>query len=241
MRIRSMKTLFSLSFCCFLFVLSGLMTSCGKPTSKQEPAAIPAKPAVETPVEASGEPKGEKPVAKPEASAAAAPKKEPVAAPTKPEAEKPVEQPVASKPVVVPEKTQTEKPDAEPETSAAVAAKKEPIAEPKKPNVGKTVFKYPVTIKATVKNSEAYEYRTGFGGDEQGASIKVQAGHFEKSEIVRDASTSFEPVYKYKPKGDYVGKDAVELWLVDHEIGSGPDDPGKTTKTRVVINFTITE
>ena len=187
-----MKTLFSLSFCCFLFVLSGLMTSCEKPTSKQEPAAIPAKPAVETPVEASGEPKGEKPVAKPEASAAAAPKKEPVAA-------------------------------------------------PEKPNVGKTVFKYPVTIKATVKNSEAYEYRTGFGGDEQGASIKVQAGHFEKSEIVRDASTSFEPVYKYKPKGDYVGKDAVELWLVEHEIGGGPDDPGKTMKTRVVINFTITE
>ena len=34
------------------------------------------------------------------------------------------------------------------------------------------------------------------------------------------------------PKGDYVGKDSVELEMVDHEIGSGPDDPGKTTKTR---------
>ena len=180
-------------------------------------------------------------VAKPEASAAVATKKYPVAAPTKPETEKPAEQPIASKPVVVSDKTQTEEADAKPETSAAVTAEKEPVAASKKPNVGKTVFKYPVTIKATLKNSEAYEYRTGFGGDEQGASIKVQAGHFEKSEIVRDASTSFEPVYKYKPKGDYVGKDSVELWLVEHTIGSGPDDPGKTTKTQVVINLTITE
>ena len=215
-----MKPLFSLSFCCFLFVLSGLMTSCGKPTSKQEPAAISAKP---------------------EASAAVASEKEPVAAPTKPETEKSAEQPIASKPVVVSGKTQKEEADVKPETSAAVTAEKEPVAASKKPNVGKTVFKYPVTIKATVKNSEEYEYRTGFGGDEQGASIKVQAGHFEKSEIVRDASTSFEPVYKYKPKGDYVGKDSVELWLVEHKIGSGPDDLGKTTKTRVVINLTITE
>ena len=236
-----MKPLLSLSFCCFLFVLSGLMTSCRKPTSKQEPAAIPAKPEVETPVEAPGKPKGEKPVAKPEASAATASKKEPVAAPTKPEVENPAEQPVVSKSVAAPDKAQVEKPDAKPETSAAVAATKEPVAAPEKPNVGKTVFKYPVTIKASVKNSEEYEYRTGFGGDEQGASIKVQAGHFEKSEIVRDASTGFEPVYKYKPKADYVGKDSVELWLVEHEIGSGPDDPGKTTKTRVVINLTITE
>ena len=187
-----MKTLFSLSFCCFLFVLPGLMTSCGEPTSKQEPTTIPVKPAVEKVVKA-------------------------------------------------PEKPQAEKPVAKPEASAATASKKEPVAAPEKPNVGKTVFKYPVTIKATVKNSEEYEYRTGFGGDEQGASIKVQAGHFEKSEIVRDESTGFEPVYKYKPKGDYVGKDSVELELVDHEIGSGPDDPGKTTKTRVVINFTIAE
>jgi len=110
---------------------------------------------------------------------------------------------------------------------------------PAKPDAGKTVFKYPVIIKATVKNSEEYEYRTGFGGDEQGASIRVQADHFEKSEIIRNPSTGFEPVYKYKPKGDYVGKDSIELELVDHELGSGPDDPGKTTKTRVVINFTV--
>ena len=142
-----------------------------------------------------------------------APEEEAVATPAEPEQETAASKPAASEPV---------------------AEKKEPSAEPAKPETDK-----PKTIEATVKNSEEYEYRTGFGGDEQGASIKVQAGHFEKSEMVRNASTGFEPVYKYKPKGDYAGKDSVELELVDHEIGSGPDDPGKTTKTRVVINFTV--
>ena len=140
--------------------------------------------------------------------------------------------------VTTPAEPEPETPASKPAASEPVAEKKEPPAEPAKPEAEKPAEK-PKTIEATVKNSEEYEYRTGFGGDEQGASIKVQAGHFEKSEIIRNASTGFEPVYKYKPKGDYAGKDSVELELVDHEIGSGPDDPGKTTKTRVVINFTV--
>ena len=36
-------------FYCVLFVLSGLMTSCGKPSSNQEPVTIPVEPAVEKP------------------------------------------------------------------------------------------------------------------------------------------------------------------------------------------------
>ena len=136
--------------------------------------------------------------------------------------------------MIAPGEPEQEKPALKPATSKPVAEKKEPPAALAKPEAEK-----PKTIEATVKNSEEYEYRTGFGGDEQGASIKVQAGHFEKSEMVRNASTGFEPVYRYKPRGDYAGKDSVELELVDHEIGSGPDDPGKTTKTRVVINFTV--
>ena len=140
--------------------------------------------------------------------------------------------------VIAPGEPEQEKPALKPATSKPVAEKKEPPAEPVKPESEKPADK-PKTIEATVKNSEEYEYRTGFGGDEQGASIKVQAGHFEKSEIIRNPGTGFEPVYKYKPKGDYVGKDSVELEMVDHELGSGPDDPGKTTKTRVVIHFTV--
>ena len=134
-----------------------------------------------------------------------------------------------------------EKPAEKPVANETVGEKKEPAPSPVNSKSEKVVYGYPKTIKPTVKNSEEYQYRTGFGGDEQGASIKVQAGHFEKSEIVRDASTGFEPVYKYKPKGGYVGKDSVELELVEHEIGSGPDDSGKTTKTRVVINFMVVE
>lgn len=141
-------------------------------------------------------------------------------------------------PVTTPNELEKEKPAEKPPASEAVAEKKEPAAESATPPAKKPADK-PKTIEATVRNSEEYEYRTGFGGDEQGASIKVQAGHFEKSEIIRNPSTGFEPVYKYKAKGDYVGKDSVELEMVDHEIGSGPDDPGKTTKTRVVINFTV--
>ena len=140
--------------------------------------------------------------------------------------------------VTTPDEPEKEKPASEPPASEPVAEKKETPAETEKPEAEKPADK-PKTIEATVKNSEEYEYRTGFGGDEQGASIKVQAGHFEKSEIIRNPGTGFEPVYKYKPKGDYVGKDSVELEMVDHELGSGPDDPGKTTKTRVVINFTV--
>ena len=326
------------SFCCVLFVFAGLMASCGKQSSTQEPVAI------------SGEPAVEKPVAKPDAGAAIVAKKEPSAAEEesaarrvaelhKREAEKNAPKPkiirVEDLPVVevtvkqgeyfeygtdmggdeqgagvniqarhslnshirrdqttgfeavykyrskidyvgkdsvrleysdhqpgsgpgdpgITTKTyqvinitvvkelpgEEEKPSEKPATNKTAGEKKEPAPSPVNSKSGKVVYGYPKTIKPTVKNSAEYQYRTGFGGDEQGASIKVQAGHFEKSEIVRDASTGFEPVYKYKSKGGYVGKDSVELWLVDHEIGSGPDDPGKTTKTRVVINFTITE
>ncbi|MEE3230679.1 MAG: hypothetical protein VX272_06545, partial [Planctomycetota bacterium] len=156
-----MKTLFSLSFCCFLFVLSGLMTSCGKPTSKQEPAVIPAKPAVETPVEASGEPKGEKPVANPEASAVAAPKKEPVAAPTKPEAEKPVEKSEVSKSTAALDKAQLE------QAAKAIAETDRRAAEKKnapKPKVLEAAEYLPV-VEVTVKQHTYFEYNTGMSGD----------------------------------------------------------------------------
>ena len=66
-------------FYCVLFVLSGLMTSCGKPSSNQEPVTIPVEPAVEKPVEKpETNPAVEKPVEKPE---------------TNPAVEKPVEKP----------------------------------------------------------------------------------------------------------------------------------------------------
>ena len=134
--------------------------------------------------------------------------------------------------------TPKKKPAEKPVASEVIAGQKEPAAAPVKPEAEKAADKSK-TIEATVKNSEEYEHRTGFGGDEQGASIKVQADHFEMSEIIRGPSTGFEPVYKYKAKSGYVGKDSVELELVDHQLGDAVDDPGKTTKTRLVINFTV--
>ncbi len=60
-------------FYCVLFVLSGLMTSCGKPSSNQEPVTIPVEPAVEKPVEKpETNPAVEKPVEKPETNPAVA-------------------------------------------------------------------------------------------------------------------------------------------------------------------------
>ena len=60
-------------FYCVLFVLSGLMTSCGKPSSNQEPVPIPVEPAVEKPVEKpETNPAVEKPVEKPETNPAVA-------------------------------------------------------------------------------------------------------------------------------------------------------------------------
>ena len=94
------------------------------------------------------------------------------------------------------------------------------------------------TVQVTLKNSEEYEFSTGMGGDEQGARVSKGPAHAVKSEMVRDLSTNFEPVYRYQPEPGYIGTDQVEITLIDIEIGSGPDDT-KTTETRVVIELEI--
>ena len=94
------------------------------------------------------------------------------------------------------------------------------------------------TVQVTLKSSDEYEFSTGMGGDEQGARVSKEPAHAVKSEMVRDLSTNFEPVYRYKAKPGYVGTDRIEIMLVDIEIGSGPDDT-KTTETRVVIELEI--
>jgi len=94
------------------------------------------------------------------------------------------------------------------------------------------------TVQVTLNSSEEYEFPTGMGGDEQGARVSKEPAHAVKSEMVRDLSTNFEPVYRYQPEPGYVGTDRVEITLIDIEIGSGPDDT-KTTETRVVIELEI--
>ncbi len=91
-------------------------------------------------------------------------------------------------------------------------------------------------INVFLKHTEDYEYQTGIGGDEEGAIIKKQAQNHEISEIIRNRSTNWEAVYKYKPKANFVGFDYVEI-----ETHKGSDGASPPTKIDVIkINFTLT-
>ncbi len=246
-----MKSLFCLPICCFLFFLAGNMTGCGSPASNQQPVVS------KTPV---------KPAEKPEASKPVVTQKESVTAPEKIQAEKPAEKPEASKAVGTKKEPaanlKLEKPIIEPESDAGVAAKKktsEPPSEDQlkeaakaltevakdggvkknvpKPKVGES-GKLPV-VELTVKQHRWVDYKTGMSGDEQEVKFVFYAKHQKKCGIVRNETTGYEAVFRYMSKPDYVGKDSVELEYIDHQPGSGPDDPGTTTKTRQVINITV--
>ena len=84
-------------------------------------------------------------------------------------------------------------------------------------------------MTASIRSSEAYEYRTGISGDEDGASIKVQAKHFVTSEIARNAATNWEAVYMYKPDPLFSGTDYVEL-----ELSTGSDGASPPTYVEIV-------
>ena len=241
-----MKPLFFLPFCCVLFVLSGLMTSCVEPAVEkpaEKPEASAAVAETKEPTAASEEPQGEKPVAKPETSAVVAAKEEPAASSAKPQVEKPTEKPEASKPAEAPDKAQLE------QAAKAIAEVARREAEKKnapKPKIVQAVD-LPV-VEVTAKQGTNFDYNTGMGGDEQGAIIKVHPKHSDSSKIWRPKSlselllikaSSFAPIYRYRSKPDYIGEDSVELEYSDHELGSGPDDPGTTTITRQVINITV--
>ena len=90
------------------------------------------------------------------------------------------------------------------------------------------------SISVEIKNTKTYEYKTGMSGDEQGANILTQAEHFERSEIIRDSATIYEPVYYYKAKEGYTGRDFVEIIKTDFGIGNN-----ETANEIVRINFII--
>jgi hypothetical protein len=94
----------------------------------------------------------------------------------------------------------------------------------------------PDETNVVISNSETFEYKT-VGGDEEDAVIVKQAKHFEISEIVRNASTNYIAVYKYKPKPGFIGADHAEI-----EIRKGSDGASEPTDIeRVKFNFTIIE
>ena len=221
-----MKGLFCLPICCFLFFLAGNMTGCGSPASNQQPAVS------KTPV---------KPAEKPEASKPVVTQKESVTAPEKIQAEKPAEKPEASKAVGA--KKEASEPPSEDQLKEAAKALTEAAKDgvvkknAPKPKVVQS-DKLPV-VELTVKQHKWVDYKTGMSGDEQGVTFIVYSKHQQNCSVLRDKTTGFEAVFRYRSKSDYVGKDSVELEYSDHQPGSGPDDPGTTTKTRQVINITV--
>ncbi len=91
------------------------------------------------------------------------------------------------------------------------------------------------SIDIQLSKNQSYEYNTLIGGDEEGASISIQALHFEISEIVRDSTTNYMAIYRYKPAVDYVGKDSVEIKTSTGSDGASPP----THIEYITINFTI--
>ena len=87
----------------------------------------------------------------------------------------------------------------------------------------------------TLKNTESYS-RTFVLGDEEGASIPIQAQHYEISELVRDESTNMNVEYRYKPTTGFVGTDYVIIEIYYNKTGESSSAYTETER----INFTIT-
>ena len=90
-------------------------------------------------------------------------------------------------------------------------------------------------INVTLKNSDSYQKDLAAGGDEEGAIIKVQATHYEKSELIRNESTNFSVIYHYKPATDFIGEDEVVIEVINNKTGLDP------IIKNVKITFTVTE
>jgi len=60
-----------------------------------------------------------------------------------------------------------------------------------------------------LNNTDTHTISIGDFGDEEGAAILQHPSQFEQSEIVRDASSNWNPVYKYKAKNNFKGVDSV--------------------------------
>jgi hypothetical protein len=90
------------------------------------------------------------------------------------------------------------------------------------------------TINATIKANETYQYDLGLFGDEEGATISVQASHFQVSKLERVDYVKI--IYTYTPTQNYVGTDEVELKAERDSDGVSPNNG----ITIFVIKFAIT-
>lgn len=90
------------------------------------------------------------------------------------------------------------------------------------------------TIPVTLRNTDTYQYPT-VGGDDDGARISTQAGHYSISEIRRNAETNWVAVYVYRPAPAFVGEDYAELEIFTGSDGASPP----TDIRRVAFRFLI--
>ena len=93
------------------------------------------------------------------------------------------------------------------------------------------------TINVDLKPNQQYEYNTMISGDEEGVLIALQASNYAESEIVRNSSTNFTAIYRYKPLNNFEGSDRVILKLEKGSDGASP----ATEIEYIEINFVITE
>jgi hypothetical protein len=71
------------------------------------------------------------------------------------------------------------------------------------------------TVTANIKNSESYQYEVGYIGKDDRLTISLSPKHAEVSELRREGNG--KAIYHYKPAGDYVGRDEVELtWAISN-------------------------
>ena len=92
------------------------------------------------------------------------------------------------------------------------------------------------TLHISLKNTEEYIHDFKISGDEEGATIKVQAKHFSISKIIRNESTNWSVVYHYKPETGFIGSDLVEI-----ETNTGSDGSGNGKTNIVKLFFQITD
>ena len=78
------------------------------------------------------------------------------------------------------------------------------------------------SLTITLKNSDDFLHDFKISGDEEGATIILQATHFSISEITRNESTNWSVVYHYKPESGFIGKDSVKIQTSTGSDGSGP-------------------
>ncbi len=91
------------------------------------------------------------------------------------------------------------------------------------------------TIDVSLQKGELYQYPT-VSGDEEGARISTQAGHYAISEIRRGPTTNWVAVYVYQPAAEFVGSDQVELEILTQSDGASPPIAKK-----LAIRFVVQE